>query len=462
MRYYLGPYVENVDDVVGETTWLPPVGVVGSVNLSPAKDEVPSIGFFAVASGALSARYVEIGVSLYDKASASVLLAWKNLTGADVKAGTVLDLLWDTLTIYADSSGIAGPFPIMPTHMGFLELHLGGHSLVRKERLVKGGRNWPVIQKTLQNIFDEVEANDRKQSAKIISAWANKIKGSVRADFVRKGKPVPEKVKFGTTYSDSFTGSDNTNIEAHDANWEQSDDGVKPSPFIFSNKLSYNAGNSFVWCRYNLDLSFDDMFTTVVFSKLPDAWFGAVVTARVGSSDYSGYNLRMTNRTDQGYTSALYYHGTQLANSNATPALGTYVLTCDGSSISVTKNGSPFLSATDTNLVGQYRGGLGSGYSQSGGGPLHDSWSVEDIEPVVSYAISGHVTLSGVGVEGAVVRCIRQSDNVAIAEETTDSEGFYSFSSLDVDDLYHLAVEYEVGEAKYNALSYWDIVPLEE
>ena len=76
-------------------------------------------------------------------------------------------------------------------------------------------------------------------------------------------------------------------------------------------------------------------------------------------------------------------------------------------------------------------------------------------------AISGAVTLSGVAVSGATVRCIRQSDNVAIAEQTTDVDGLYLFEDLEETELYHLAIEYETGGVKYNALSLWDISPVQ-
>lgn len=81
--------------------------------------------------------------------------------------------------------------------------------------------------------------------------------------------------------------------------------------------------------------------------------------------------------------------------------------------------------------------------------------------PPVVYGISGVVSLSGTPVEGAVVRCIRQSDNVALAEQITDESGAYLFEDLEDGELYHLAVEYEAGEEKYNALSLWDVAPVE-
>lgn len=79
----------------------------------------------------------------------------------------------------------------------------------------------------------------------------------------------------------------------------------------------------------------------------------------------------------------------------------------------------------------------------------------------IPYAISGTVTLSGVPVEGAIVRCIRQSDNFALPDVETDSSGNYIFEELDEEELYHIAVEYTSGDLKYNAKSLWDVAPVE-
>lgn len=81
--------------------------------------------------------------------------------------------------------------------------------------------------------------------------------------------------------------------------------------------------------------------------------------------------------------------------------------------------------------------------------------------PPVEYHISGVVSLNGTPVEGAIVRCIRQSDNVAIADVSTDSSGAYTFEDLEEDELYHLAIEYENEGTKYNARSLWDVAPVE-
>jgi hypothetical protein len=79
-----------------------------------------------------------------------------------------------------------------------------------------------------------------------------------------------------------------------------------------------------------------------------------------------------------------------------------------------------------------------------------------------NYIIAGVVTLNSVGVVGAILRCIRESDNVAITEQETVSGGVYQFDGLDTAETYHLAVEYEADSEQYNALSQWGITPEEE
>ena len=72
--------------------------------------------------------------------------------------------------------------------------------------------------------------------------------------------------------------------------------------------------------------------------------------------------------------------------------------------------------------------------------------------------ISGQITLSGTGIDGAVVFLIDDTNDVLYSTATTDFSGNYSF---DVSDsyTYHVAVQYDDGSTKYNAKSYPYITP---
>lgn len=75
--------------------------------------------------------------------------------------------------------------------------------------------------------------------------------------------------------------------------------------------------------------------------------------------------------------------------------------------------------------------------------------------------LSGTVTLSAVGVSGAVIRLINQATDTEVAKTTTDANGFYKFTgSLVIPAAnYHICVEYTDGGTKYNAKSLWNVNP---
>lgn len=101
-------------------------------------------------------------------------------------------------------------------------------------------------------------------------------------------------------------------------------------------------------------------------------------------------------------------------------------------------------------------------YGSSRYGSTRYGYGVDFTELIIlDYQISGSVTLNGSPVEGAVIRCIDQSNNSTLATETTDVDGNYTFTDLDESGLYHLAVEYEDAGEKFNALSLWDVSPVE-
>lgn len=75
--------------------------------------------------------------------------------------------------------------------------------------------------------------------------------------------------------------------------------------------------------------------------------------------------------------------------------------------------------------------------------------------------LSGTVTLSAIGVSGAIVRLINQATDVEIAKTTTDANGAYKFTGYIVVQSvnHHITVEYTNGGTKYNAKSLWDVNP---
>lgn len=126
---------------------------------------------------------------------------------------------------------------------------------------------------------------------------------------------------------------------------------------------------------------------------------------------------------------------------------------------SATQPSQPFIADSNGGLTAGSRSITGTLTSGSGTQGIIIELG-EYVDPT-DFQISGTVTLNGEPVEGAKVRCVRQSDNVAITAETSDSAGEYTFTNLEEEELYHLCVEFEDETEKYYAKSYWDIAPVE-
>lgn len=76
------------------------------------------------------------------------------------------------------------------------------------------------------------------------------------------------------------------------------------------------------------------------------------------------------------------------------------------------------------------------------------------------YMISGVVTLGGSPVTGAIVTLIDSDADLVVGTDTTDANGYYEFSGLDVATIYHATVEYDDGSDLWNAKSLPFLTPV--
>ena len=136
-------------------------------------------------------------------------------------------------------------------------------------------------------------------------------------------------------------------------------------------------------------------------------------------------------------------------------------LNAGGSSAAYLKPTSGYFSADyiytgELNVIGTGFLGTHSINFNTSSGPLTINANVVFATP--SAQVSGQVTLNSTGVSGAIVRLVRQSDNMEIGTTTTDGSGNYSFYA-DTASKYHVFVEYTSGGTKYNAKSLWELTP---
>lgn len=81
--------------------------------------------------------------------------AWETLYGVKTNAtDSLFDMLWRLFFVDADPEGIERCKPGTPTHNRNLELYLGGHSLLHREKFTgKNHPSWPALQKLQQVSF---------------------------------------------------------------------------------------------------------------------------------------------------------------------------------------------------------------------------------------------------------------------------------------------------------------------
>jgi len=76
------------------------------------------------------------------------------------------------------------------------------------------------------------------------------------------------------------------------------------------------------------------------------------------------------------------------------------------------------------------------------------------------YLISGIVTNASVPVEGAKVTLINSDTDAVVAVATTDANGYYEFSGLNVAVQYHAVCEFDDNPDYYNAKSLPFLTPV--
>lgn len=188
-HYGIGPWVWQAD----EACWQPPAGAVCALDLRSLPDaSLPATlgdrpyGFFAAPS-ALGSDYAALGVGdCRELASTGAMRdAWQSLLGYRPSGATLLDLLWDHLTNGGDPDGQAACKPLLPTQNGTLDLHLGGHSLVRRERFDRAHPHW-----------SRVAAVHQADIARLVTEYDGLARGKGAAEAARL-RAVPEKVLGG-------------------------------------------------------------------------------------------------------------------------------------------------------------------------------------------------------------------------------------------------------------------------
>lgn len=379
-HYSGGPWVWDAS----EGCWRPPETAVCALDLRSLPDaSLPGTfgdrpyGFFA-SLDPLGSDYVAFGVGDCREIHSTGAMrdAWQSLLGYRPSGATLLDLLCDHLTNGADPEGQAACKPLLPTTAGHLDLHLGGHSLVRRERFDRNHSHWNKVAALHQadiarlvTEFDGLAKGKGASEAARLRAVPEKVLGGLCQQYriafedaavllppSLRGKLNPRKPE--TTITDNFNRADSATLGSSSEGWSWSEQG-SGNWDIDTNTAESQALDSVA--RADADLSSANhavqaSVTAQVATSNPGvlARFSASVsnTYYMWRDSNDGNVQQLFKRVTGTFTQI----GSNVAGTPAPPF--TLRLTVSGSSLEGLLDGVSKITQTDTAITGNVRTGL--------------------------------------------------------------------------------------------------------
>jgi hypothetical protein len=371
MRFYAlaqRPWIEED----GGGYWGLPPGTIGSVDLSAVgarnrvfvtSDQPFTSGGDILATFGSGARLDQLTLTGRERNN------WNSLLGVSVPNGTtLLDALWDVLIIHADPNGAARARPIMPTRRGVLELHLGGHSLLRAEKLPENPTlhpAWPNIQAVKHRTCRKIYQHDETLARKWLGNEQTRFRLTDEAAtelLVPDDLPRLSPIRPTTTITDNFNRANSTSLGTSSEGWSWTS-----FRFGVQNDQAYQTGSATQGgnARAEIDLSSDDHYAEIVASGWGGS--GAARTSVAARSDDADpvFNVvyYATEKRDPaiwGTDLRLLRTDTVLADADdGTSAPCTVRVEADGSNISAYVNGVLKIGpVTDTEITGWLRAGM--------------------------------------------------------------------------------------------------------
>lgn len=369
-HYSLGPWVWQGGDEPG---WHPPASAVACVDLRglPAQAMAGTygdrpFGFFAT-SDPLDDAYAALGSGDCREIQVTGLLrdTWESLLGYRADGAFLVDLLWDQLTQGSDPSGDTPTSPLMPTVRGALELHLAGHSVVKRERFKWGehphtAKVRDVLHRDYRRIVAEVaRGRGRKDhDRRVLDFWAEQY----RLDGDAWKELVPQELRKGhkgrlpheTTLTESWPTNGTTISSGQDNVWTETSGDLE----VRGGRLGEVGENNYAEARLEADLSSADHYSQCAVYDLTGGLDEARVSTRFDSGARTHYGY---TREDAARILIKRVAGTPTTLTSAAASLpsdGTLIKNdASGSTISAYDAGVSVLSLTDTSITGNLRCG---------------------------------------------------------------------------------------------------------
>lgn len=360
--YYLGP-LDEVDDIDGKCRRVPN-GCVGVVDLTPPETPSKNIAFLA-STKELSEDHSLLlhGCIVEDLISESIKQKWEELTGYKPQGTYLVELLWDYLTNGSDPEGKDRVKPLMPTSHLLLELHLGGHSLIKKDKFdintsPHKDKVISVLQKEYSSVKSECDKTKSKKYLQVLDFMGEKYKVENPEDiFIPAGMEKEKAIPHETVITDSFNGADSSTLGV-DLTWTVNSGNMRTN----DNKAKATNNNESSWARAEHDLSSSDNYAKSVVELWASGGASVIrIGTRQNASNTDRYAVRITKDTTSSHRTEKIISGstTVLSTTDATGSFPeTWKISADGSTIKAFLGSTEKHSSTDTSISSGVRGGI--------------------------------------------------------------------------------------------------------
>ena len=373
MNYYLTPWTWNTSE--GLPFWEVP-DAIGLVDLRPPGQAGPGptpsgFAFAAFLNQITNPDAIHLGDSLAGLQNKSVAETALGLGVGELVATTILDAVWELLLQHADPTGATRWKPIMPTRQGAMELHLGGHSLLRSETYSEAAH--PLVldveredyrrvrEDTLQRVTRGIRNRDPLFHRQYLQSLVEKY-GIPFERFIPAGLPTETPIPHGSQIIEAWPTTGTTISSGQDNAWtEVTDDLTVATDGIHQ---TGNPDTTEAWGRCDVDLAGADqdgkveatdmvragganpeLGVTVRYAAAADTCYFA--TLRDASSDFIRLYQRITGSN------------TQLASAGITLSIPDQdKVSINGSTLKSFFNTVEQSSVTDTAITGNTRVGV--------------------------------------------------------------------------------------------------------
>jgi hypothetical protein len=289
---------------------------------------------------------------------------WASMLGINpIASANLLDAIWETLTDKADPTGDTAVPPLIPTSRSTLDLHLGGHSLVRRKAFSLAIPEARLVIASMQRQYASLRGLSRAGKIpedhyrRVLDYWGKQFRvGNPEDIFIPRGLPIEKPLPHATTFTESFDTANSTTL-GPDLTWTETVGNLR----VNSNRCQVTTEDGALnEARAEHDLSSSNNYTQCVINR--GASSSASVSHRACSRSQSGARTHYMAVLYGDQRRELYKRvantSTLLSGPTSQSWSNNDVLrsTSDGSSISMQINGSTVVTVTDTSISTGLRG----------------------------------------------------------------------------------------------------------